>query len=191
MITGIILASGFSNRMGEDKLLIKLNNISLIETVLSSCTESNLDRVIIVYRKIEIKDIADKFNIKTVLNENAELGQSESIKLGIASIKEDSHFMFITGDQPFMSTELINKLLVEYKDSAKGILVPYYNSKRGMPSIFGKGYRDELLKLQGDKGGKVLMEKYSYDIEEVHFKDEKLGKDIDTPEDLEVIKKWI
>ena len=191
MITGIILASGFSNRMGEDKLLIKLNNITLIETVISSCTESNLDKLIIVYRKNAIKEIADKYNIETILNKNADLGQSESIKISVASIKENSHFMFIMGDQPFMNTELINKLIVEYKSSAKGILVPYYNSKRGMPSIFGKEYRDELLKLEGDKGGRVLMEKYSEDIEEIHFQDEKLGKDIDTPEDLEVVKKWI
>ena len=191
MITGIILASGFSNRMGEDKLLIKLNNITLIETVISSCTESNLDKLIIVYRKNAIKEIADKYNIETILNKNADLGQSESIKIGVASIKENSNFMFIMGDQPFMDTELINKLIVEYKSSAKDILVPYYNSKRGMPSIFGKEYRDELLKLQGDKGGRVLMEKYSEDIEEIHFQDEKLGKDIDTPEDLEVVKKWI
>nr|WP_300002628.1 nucleotidyltransferase family protein [Tissierella sp.] len=191
MITGIILASGFSNRMGRDKLLIKLKDETLIETVIKACKESELDKLLLVYRQKEVKDIGEKYNLETILNSNANLGQSESIKLGVAGVKMDSDFMFIMGDQPFIDKEHINKLINKYNNSEKGILVPYYNSKRGMPSIFGGKYRDELLRVQGDKGGRDLMKKHKEDLEEFHFQDEKLGKDIDTPEDLEVVKKWV
>lgn len=191
MITGIILASGFSNRMGRDKLLIKIRDKTLIETVIEAYKNSKLDNLIIICRQEEIGKISEKQQVKTILNSNAHLGQSESIKVGVKNTDMGSDFMFITGDQPFITPEHINKIIKKYKDSDKNILVPYYNLQRGTPSIFGSQYRDELLMLQGDKGGRVLMDKYKEDIETLHFKDAKPGKDIDTPEDLEVVKKWI
>lgn len=191
MITGIILASGFSSRMGEDKLLLSLKSEKIIETVLKTSISSDLDRVIIVYRKEEIKEISRRYKIKAILNENASLGQSESIKIGISSIKEESDFMFIMGDQPFLKVSTINKLINEFKKTNKNILIPYYDGIRGMPSIFAYKYKDELLELKGDKGGRDLLEKYSWDLERIYLKDRLAGIDIDTKEDLEMVKKWI
>lgn len=191
MITGIILASGFSSRMGADKLLLKLKGERIIERVIQASINSDLDRVIIVYREDEIKDIACVYNVEAILNKNADLGQSESIKIGLASIKEESHYMFIMGDQPFLKPAIINKLIEEFKKTHKNMLIPYYDGIKGVPSIFGYKYRDELLELKGDKGGRELLEKYSFDLDKVYFEDKLSGIDIDTIEDLEMVKKWI
>ena len=75
MITGIIMASGFSNRMGKDKLLIEINGKKIIEWVIIALKDSNLDEIILVYRTEEIKKIGESYGIKTVLNPNAHLGQ--------------------------------------------------------------------------------------------------------------------
>lgn len=191
MITGIILASGFSRRMGQDKLLIKLKDEILIETIIKAAINSDLDKVIIVYRKDEVGDIGKKYNISCVLNENANLGQSESIKLGVESIKEKSDFMFIMGDQPFIDSNLINILIKEYKKTNKNILVPYYNNHKGTPTIIGYSYKEELLSLTGDKGGRDLINKYGEDVRDVYFENRRPGIDIDTLEDLDRIKGWI
>lgn len=191
MITGIILASGFSRRMGKDKLLIKLKDERIIETIIKASISSNLNKVIIVYRKDEIKDIAIKYKIPYILNKNSDLGQSESIKLGVESIKEKSDYMFIMGDQPFIDSGLINTLIKNYKETKKNILVPYYNSNKGTPTIIGYPYKEELLKLKGDKGGRDLIEKYNEDVKKVYLEDGRQGIDIDTLEDLQAIKKWI
>lgn len=191
MITGIILASGFSRRMGEDKLLIDLKGESIVERVIKACVNSELDRLIIIYRKEEIKDIAGEFHIECLFNRRADLGQAEAIKLGIRSAENKSDFMFIMGDQPFIDSNILDRLIKEYRRTDKNILVPYYNGNRSSPSIIGYKYKDELLKLEGDRGGRELIEKYSEDVEVVEIEDGRAGIDIDSPEDLERVKKWI
>lgn len=190
LITGIILASGFSKRMGKDKLLIRLNGEYIIERVIKTALASDLDKVLLVYRKEEIKEIGKKHGIKTILNESAHLGQSQSLKLGVDSIKEESDYMFLMGDQPFLKADTINFLIEEYKASSKGILVPYYDSNKSMPTIFGYRYKGELMNQEGDRGGREIIEKNKEDIIEVHLKDKKLGVDVDTIKDLERVKKW-
>lgn len=188
MITGIILASGFSRRMKDDKLLIEVNGVKMVERVIQRCKESLLDEVILIYRKEEVKHIGDSYNIKTLYNPKAHLGQSEGLKLGIREAEDSEAYMFLVGDQPFINTELINKLIEEYKKGQGLIVAPYYNGSRGMPIIFSAKFKDELLKVQGDKGGRDIIKKNPSLVREIYIDNEKLGMDIDTPIDLKNIE---
>ncbi|MEY8415931.1 nucleotidyltransferase family protein [Tissierella praeacuta] len=188
MITGIILASGFSRRMKRDKLLIKVDRESIIERVIKACINSKLDDVILVYRSKEVKEIGEKYNIKTIYNKDAYLGQSQALKLGMNEAIEANDYMFLVGDQPFLTSEIINILIEEYYNSNLPILVPYYNGIRGMPMIISSIFKEELLKITGDKGGRDIVEKNIFRVKKVYIKEEKIGMDIDTPEDLNIIK---
>lgn len=191
MITGIILASGLSRRMKRDKLTIELKGKPIIEYVIEACVNSKLDKIILVYRNLELEELAKSYNIKTLYNENARLGQSEAIKLGLRDIDKGSSFMFLMGDQPFIDSSLIDRLIAEYKNIDEKILVAYYNGKRAMPVIFPYKYRDELLMVHGDKGGREIIDREYRSIHKIDINNSKAGKDIDTPEDLEEVKKWI
>lgn len=184
MITGIILASGFSRRMGKDKLLLEIDGEKIIEKVVRVCSESNLENIILIYRTIEVKIIGDKYGIKTVYNQNADLGQSEGMKVGINESGNVESYMFFVGDQPFLTSELINKLIKEYIWAKSSILVPYYNGSRGMPMIISYIYKEELLSVVGDKGGRDIVDKHILEAKKVHIEEGKQGIDIDTPEDL-------
>lgn len=187
MITGIILASGFSRRMKKDKLLIEIHGEKVIERVIKAAIDSNIDEVILVYRNEEVKEIGDKYNIRTIYNERANLGQSESLKLGVKEAKGES-YMFLVGDQPFLTSELIDKLIEEYKGSNLPILVPYYNGNRGMPMIISSTFKEELLKVIGDKGGREIVENNISKVKKVYIEEEKLGMDIDNEEDLKIVE---
>ena len=184
MITGIIFASGFSRRMGKDKLLLEIEGEKIIERVIRASVESDLDGVILVYRKDEIKEIGKNYGLKTIYNHKADKGQSESMRLGIKNTIESSSYMFIVGDQPFLNSDIINKLIYEYKSSKSSILIPYYNGERGMPMIMSNIYKDELLNVVGDKGGRDIVRKYSHNVHKVNIEEERLGIDIDTIDDL-------
>ena len=67
MISGIILASGFSKRMEKEKLLLPVGGVALVERVIRAAQASRLDEVILIYQKEEIEKIGRKYGIKAVI----------------------------------------------------------------------------------------------------------------------------
>lgn len=188
MITAIIMASGFSKRMTCDKLFLKVNSETLIERTIKKVKGSKVDDIIIIYRDKRIKDIAKNQGIISIYNNNAEKGQSESIKLGIKEADERTKgFIFFVGDQPFLSIEVINKIIIEFKKKTEKIIIPLYNGKRGNPIIFPAYLKKELLLINGDIGGREVI-KDNFDIVNyIKIHDKYLGIDIDTIEDYKKI----
>ncbi len=183
MISGIIMASGFSNRMGQNKLLMEIQGQRVIERVIRACKNSLLDEIILVYRLDEIREIGLKYDLKTVFNPHAEEGQSAAVKLGVKNSKEGNGFMFLVADQPYLDSQVINTLIREYENEQNMIVVPYYCNKFGMPIIFPPAYKADLLGVLGDKGGREIIERNKDLIKRIDYEEEILGIDIDTIED--------
>ena len=189
MITGIILASGFSRRMDKEKLLLKVEGIPMIERVVRAAKSSQIDELIIVYQRDEIKEIVKKYGIKMIYNQHADEGQSAAVKLGIKSSHPDSYgFMFLVGDQPYLNTSTIDKLIDVFKRVKDTIVVPIYNKTRGNPVIFPSTLREDLLRLEGDCGGRKIIEGMGNTIKLVTIEKDIEGTDIDTEEEYEKIQ---
>lgn len=181
MITGIIMASGFSKRMNKDKLTLSFGGELVIEKVIKAAKNSMLDELILVYQNELIRDIGQKHGIKTVFNPCPEKGQSESMKLGIRSSSLDTEaFMFIVGDQPLLDSKTINIIIEMFKSSDKEIIVPSYIGKKGSPTLFSSKFKDKLLEVEGDRGGRNIIEDNPTKVGYVTIDDYKVGLDIDT-----------
>ena len=188
-VTGIIMASGFSRRMKTDKLLLKLGDKMVLEKVIESCVKSNLDDIMVIYRKEEIKNIAERYNLKTVLNENAIEGQSASIKLGANNIEQDMKgMMFIVGDQPHLDPITINTIIDEFEVDQEKIIIPIYNENKGNPTIFPVHLKEQLLALAGDVGGKEVINNNLDRVKYVDIENYQAGMDMDTIEEYEKLK---
>ncbi len=184
----VIMASGFSRRMGENKLLLEYKGKTFIENTADKVLECGFDKVILVTSHKEIGKIFEsrvknskKFLI--IINKNPDLGLSESIKTGLKELGECDACMFFTGDQPGLTLETIKMILA--KAGKNKIIIPKYSGKNGMPTVFGSDFFDELMKLQGDSGGKQIMNSNSESIEYVEISNSLEGFDIDTREDYE------
>lgn len=184
MITGIILASGFSRRMKKDKLMMEIEGIPMVERVVKACVDSKLDELILIYRTPKVKEMGIKYGIRTIYNPRAYLGQSEGVKLGARVAGNSDGFMFFVGDQPFINSQLIDKLIEEYERGKSPIVVPFYNGRQGMPAIFSPIYREALMTIEGDKGGRDIIKKNMFNVKKIHLQDEKLGLDIDSMEEF-------
>jgi len=189
MISGIILASGFSRRMKTEKLLLAVDGTPMVERVIQAARASLLDEVLLVYQNEDIKKAGEKHGIKTVYNECAAAGQSASIKIGIEAASPGTDgFMFLVGDQPFLNAAVINTVIDAFNREPHSITVPVYNGKRGNPVIFPATLKNNLLALEGDRGGRVIIETMPARVKLVTIEDERLGTDVDTEEDYKIIR---
>lgn len=184
MVIGIILAAGFSNRMGQDKLLLEIEGQKILERVILATKNSQLDDIVLIYRTKEVKELGEKYNIKTLYNKNAKLGQSQSVILGVQEAEGDA-YMFFVGDQPYLTSNLIDNIILEHKRDKNKIVIPYYKNNICMPILFPSNYRENLLHVEGDKGGKEIIANNPDMIIRVDVEEEKLICDVDTQEDYE------
>lgn len=186
MIDGIILASGFSKRMGENKLLLSLGSDTVVEKVILAAKASGLSRIILVCRDERLMDIGKNLGVTPIMNKNAILGQAESVKLGVAASEADG-YLFLAADQPYITPGFLDQLIGTHIETGMGIVAPVYGGRIKMPILFSGKYKDELLEIEGEHGGFEIIENNPGDIEFVNVENEKLVADVDTLDDY----RWI
>lgn len=183
MINAVIMASGFSKRMGENKLLLPYRGKTLIENTLDKVIECGFYDIVLVAQDEKVLKTGNSRGVKVINNERAELGQSQSIKLGIMNSREADGYAFFTGDQPLINIETIKYLMESFYKSKNSIIVPRYNEKRGTPVIFPREFKSELLSLEGDMGGKQIISEHMDVVNFIEVSSELYLFDIDTEED--------
>lgn len=191
-LSAIILASGNSKRFGsENKLLSKINNETLFEKVLNTCTNSDIfSEIIVVTQFEEIKNICKNHYVNVFENTQPNLGISKSISIGVEYSKNFiDGYMFLQADQPFITVETLQKLNEAFKNNFNDIIVPTYQNKKLSPKIFPSKYKSDLLNLKGDIGGSQILKNYNNNIFYVEFFSEKEFFDIDFKEDLNLCSK--
>ena len=187
MIYGIILAAGEGKRMGKVKLTLPLGNKKLIEWVLQAAKLTPLDKYFLVVRP-EDKDIikiGKAWGAEIVLNPDFRKGMSTSIKKALLKIntQEVEGFFLILGDQPLITSKIINKLIKSFSPGKREIVVPYFKDKRGNPVLFDICWKDELMAVTGDVGGRVLIKAHPEKVKRVNISDETILFDIDQEKD--------
>ncbi|MBU3105396.1 molybdenum cofactor cytidylyltransferase [Clostridium gasigenes] len=183
MVSAIIMASGQSKRMGKNKLLLSYKGKTIIENVLDKVTSCDFKSILVVYNNEEVLKICKDRNIRAIYNNEWQLGQSKSINLGIKNSPKSDGYAFFTGDQPLIDVETINVLLKEFNNNKDCIIVPNYNNKRGTPTIFSENFKEKLLELDGDVGGRNIIKENNSCVKLISVKNEFILWDIDTKED--------
>jgi len=192
MIYGIILAAGEGKRMGKVKLTLPLGNKQLIEWVLQAVKLAPLDKYFLVVRPEdkEIIDIGKNWGAEIVLNPEYKSGMGSSIRKALHQISSEEleGFFVILGDQPLINPSILYKMLLSFTPGKKEIVVPFYKDKQGNPVLFDGYWKDELMKLSGDVGGRVLIKDHPEKIKRFKISGESILLDIDREEDYEKIK---
>ena len=121
-----------------------------------------------------------------MLNTDFEQGMSSSIECGLSHISEAADgVMIVLGDQPLIEKDTIDLLIERHRQSRRGIILPVYKGIRGHPVIFKMKYKDELLRLTGDIGGKQIVERHPSDVLEVEVDCESVVLSIDAESDYQ------
>ncbi|MBC8274501.1 MAG: molybdenum cofactor cytidylyltransferase [Chloroflexi bacterium] len=188
MISAILLAAGQSKRMGELKQLMPFGQSTIVEQAVDNLLGSAVDEVIVVVgcrAEDVIKAIAAK-PIKLVINPDYEQGMSTSVIAGLNLVHSGVQgVMLALGDQPLVNSQTINRLIEGFYNHDKGIVVPTYQGRRGHPIIFAIKYKEQLLKLRGDVGGRQIIKDHPDDVLDVAVDSESIVADFDTTDDYQ------
>lgn len=187
-ICAIIMAAGLSKRMGKrNKLLMELDGIPILEHVLRAVTGyKEFEKVIVVASCREVISLAKNYDVTVINNEKPNDGVGHTIAISVTEADKRAYYMFFAGDQPFISTLLIESLVKRIMPNK--IIVPVYRGNHGLPSIFPQILREELLALQGDEGGRQIKKKHPEMIEIIEFVESEYFLDIDDLKDYEKLK---
>ena len=183
MVSVILLAAGQSERMGEPKQLMRFGQSTVVEQAIDNLLSSAANEVIIVlgYRAEEVIRLIATRPVKLAINPNYQHGMSTSIIAGLNLVDSKTRaVMLALGDQPFIDSQTLNRLIDEFYNHDKGIAIPIYQGRRGHPVIFAIRYKGELLRLKGDIGGREIIDQHPDDILEVAVNCEGICIDIDT-----------
>lgn len=73
-----------------------------------------------------------------------------------ANNDSDEAYIFMVADEPNISSDTILDMMNRFESNTCGIMYASYEGISGNPVIFAEKYRDELMALAGDKGGKKV-----------------------------------
>ncbi len=182
----IILAAGFSTRMGSQKLLLPYNNSTIIETVIDNVLGSRINKVMVVLG-VDNEEITRAIGTKTVEychNHQPEEGMLSSVICGFNALPENANAALLyLGDQPNIPPSVTNTILEAYYGDLHGIVIPVHDHRRGHPLLVDLKYRRDIFKLDLEKGLRSLMHLFPEDVLEVDVSEPGILVDIDTRED--------
>lgn len=180
-VSAIVMASGFSSRMGKNKLYLPFNNKTFLQHLLDVIEEVPFyERIVVISpnnrRKQNFSD-----TVKIVLNEQAERGQSQSVRLGTA-VANGEGYLYLPVDQPLLTSHLLTSFLSYYaKDK---IVFPVNDAGcSSSPVFFGSKFRKELLQITGRNGGKSVKHNHPEACRKIHVSMSESLMDVDTIED--------
>lgn len=183
---GIILAAGNSKRMGKPKALLNWGGIPFVRACVLQAIAAGLNPIHIVAGNeydVILNAVSD-LPVVVVKNHEWQTGQSSSIRAGIKSFTEKvGSAIFLLVDQPQIPQTLIRQLVTEHSLTQASIVLPESGGRRANPVLFDRVTFPDLLKLQGDVGGRSIFSHYP--IKAIPWNDEIILLDVDTPEDYD------
>jgi molybdenum cofactor cytidylyltransferase len=184
----VVMASGEGRRFGSNKLLEDFNGAPLFTHILS-CISPVFSETVVVTRHVPIVRYCEEHEIPVLLHNLP--GQNDTIRLGLKHLLDQqtlSGCMFCTADQPLMTAQTLETLVLCFSQNPAGIYRTAWEGHPGNPVLFHKAFFPALLNLPEDTGGSVVIKKHPAQVTLVPTPDADELYDIDTPADLTFLK---
>lgn len=187
----VVAAAGEARRFGSNKLLYKVDGMPLYRRMLGTLEQFPDTMKIIVTGYKEIKTDAMAQECVIVENKEPQLGMAHSVILGVEECYRRNPnlqgILFTVCDQPGLTAATIERLLKAAREHPGAVVCAASKGVPRNPVVWDRRYREDLLSLSGDQGGRQLFPKYQEHMITIEVKAEEL-KDIDRVSDLEKSK---
>ncbi|HKV51989.1 MAG TPA: nucleotidyltransferase family protein [Gemmatimonadaceae bacterium] len=164
MIAGVVLAAGASRRFAEgrgaQKLVAHAAGKPVVRWTVERMLASRVDEVVVVtgHERDAVRHALDGLAVRVVDNPHFSHGLGVSLEAGIAALHAAiTGAVIALGDQPTVSTVVIDALIDAWHERRMPIVAPLYRGVRGNPVLFAAPLFPELRHVSGDHGARDLI----------------------------------
>ncbi|WP_319762794.1 DVU_1551 family NTP transferase [Maridesulfovibrio sp.] len=187
-IYGLVLAAGFSSRIGKLKALLPIDDCTVLSSCIRSLVNGGASDVFVVtgHKADQIGAQANALGMHEIYNPDYEQGMFSSVKAGVRGLPDDaSAFLVLPVDIPLVRSSTIRALTFDYSSAPTDIIYPCFRGERGHPPLISAKLIPEILAHDGTGGLRAILERYDSTARERNMPDLGILRDLDTPEDYE------
>ncbi len=190
---GLLIAAGFSSRMGKPKALLMNDDLPFAIVILKKMILV-CDKIVVVLghssekikRELQVfinKSDELKLRVKFVTNENFEKGMLSSLKYGLNAELNSKWLLYHFVDQPGLPEEFYQEFTTQIENNYDWIQ-PSYNSKKGHPLLLQSSIFNSILELPDNSSLKEISMNNKTKKKFWDCKYKEILQDIDYPSDL-------
>ena len=188
--SAIILAAGYSSRMGSFKPLLSLGKSTIIEGVIALFRSNGIDdiRAVVGHNKEALLPVLKHQAVSPVENPDFHQGMFSSVLAGVSGLTPDTDAFFIMpGDMPQVRPQTIQCLMSHYSQTPNRIIRPSYHGKKGHPPLIPFSLSETILNYRGDGGLREIIKQRQSMVSDIEVPDPNILVDMDRPEDFNLL----
>jgi molybdenum cofactor cytidylyltransferase len=186
---GVVLAAGYSSRMGAFKPLLPLGPRTVVATAVRALTDAGVTEVVVVsgYGAARLRSEIERLGAVEAHNAGFDRGMYSSVQAGVTALSRDVEaFFLLPCDVPLAGAQTV-RLLAEARRSSgdPDVCYPVHAGRRGHPPLISSRLIPEILAGEPDGGLRALLAAH----DAIHVPTPVRGAvmDLDTPEAYEAL----
>ena len=180
----VILASGFSTRLGAPKALALLHGVTLLEHLVRKLAPlSRLPAAIVVPPRSGTRRAASRRGLICLNNPNRAHGLSSAVRVALRHARHSPGVLLLPVDLAELRTESLARMINRWRGRRRTVVARRLGSRGVIPMILPRHYFHLADRLTGDSGLRDWMSTLGRD-ELVLMDMRGADNDIDTPVEL-------
>lgn len=148
----VILAAGFSSRMGAFKPLLTLGKTTVLEHVAQTFIHAEITPIVVTgYKHAEIEALAQSINIQTLHNPRFEEGMFTSIQTGLDHMANAGYagVFLLPTDIPLVRSGTLSFMQADFAQNSGSCRLwqPVFNGRRGHPPLLRRDLAQSIAAL--------------------------------------------
>jgi molybdenum cofactor cytidylyltransferase len=182
----VVLAAGFSRRLGRAKVSARIGGATLLQTTVRTLAPLARGPIIVVVPPRAARIRAELAGYPVVLTENPcrAAGLSSSVRRGLLQTRYSAAVLLLPADLALLERRDIARLINRWSGARRRVVARRIGARGAAPLILPRRLIPEGLRISGDAGLKGLIQSLAPDT--IALVDAPSAAfDVDTPHDLD------
>jgi molybdenum cofactor cytidylyltransferase len=186
----IVLAAGFSSRLGQSKALARVHGISLLRRALTAAAALKASRITVVIPRNAARYRLEGHGMRVnwAVNPRRAQGLSSSVRGGIAAARHSAAILIMPADLAELKGRELKRLVHRWQAAPRRLVARRIERSGGTPLILPRWLYGRALAIDGDVGLRQLIGQLPAG-QRVLTELPSAAADVDTPDDLQNVRR--